>query len=135
MNCPPYRPSPSHSLRLRPCAVHDCKNLLAISHNCQCDVATNCGNMLHTRPDKPWPQPKIPKKTPRSGNVAPAQCPTTAHSLPRLLLLSNMAHLKLFDVLPFPFAAIHSITQPRYTHWTALLRFELLEYEFPLKLI
>lgn len=54
----------------RPCPVHDCKNLLAISHNCQCvgndATATNCGNMLHTGADKqchspnPLPPPSLP---------------------------------------------------------------------------
>lgn len=108
---PPLAPPPPARLRrcLRPCAVHDCKNLLAISHNCQCDVATNCGNMLHTRPDKPRPQPKnkSEQKLPRSANVAPVQWPDPPpHSSPppQCLLLSNMAYLKLFDVLPFSFA-------------------------------
>lgn len=61
--CPfPSRTPPSPSTALvppllaRPCPVHDCKNLLAISHNCQCvgndATATNCGNMLHTGADK-----------------------------------------------------------------------------------
>lgn len=61
--CPfPSRTPPSPFTALvppllaRPCPVHDCKNLLAISHNCQCvgndATATNCGNMLHTGADK-----------------------------------------------------------------------------------